>query len=115
MSTRAKSAPTREIKVTLVGKDYKELDRLCEMIKSKALSAGLKVRGPIRLPTKRLIVTVRKSPDGEGTETVDHWEMRIHKRLLYVQAEERIIKEIVRINYPAGVEVELKIIERGGR
>ena len=28
------------------------------------------------------VVPVRKAPDGEGSETYDHWEMRIHKRLL---------------------------------
>ena len=38
----------------------------------------------IPLPTRRLVVPCRKSPDGEGSETWDHWEMRIHKRLLEV-------------------------------
>ena len=33
-------------------------------------------------PTRRLVVPVHQAPDGEGSETYDHWEMRIHKRLL---------------------------------
>eukprot|EP00427_Karlodinium_veneficum_P068372 CAMPEP_0169425560 /NCGR_PEP_ID=MMETSP1017-20121227/68630_1 /TAXON_ID=342587 /ORGANISM="Karlodinium micrum, Strain CCMP2283" /LENGTH=90 /DNA_ID=CAMNT_0009535401 /DNA_START=303 /DNA_END=572 /DNA_ORIENTATION=- len=40
----------------------------------------LHVAGPVRLPTKTLRLTVRKSPCGEGTNTYDRWEMRVHKR-----------------------------------
>ncbi len=36
--------------------------------------------GPTRLPTKKLRLCVRKAPCGEGTNTYDHFEMRIHKR-----------------------------------
>ena len=33
----------------------------------------------MRLPTKKLRITTRKSPCGEGTNTWDRFEMRIHK------------------------------------
>ena len=36
----------------------------------------LKVKGPVRLPTKVLRITTRKSPCGEGTNTWDRFEMR---------------------------------------
>ena len=36
----------------------------------------LKVKGPVRLPTKTLRITTRKSPCGEGTNTWDRFEMR---------------------------------------
>ncbi len=36
----------------------------------------LKVKGPVRMPTKILGITTRKSPCGEGTNTWDRFEMR---------------------------------------
>lgn len=36
----------------------------------------LKVKGPVRMPTKILRITTRKAPCGEGTNTFDTFEMR---------------------------------------
>ena len=36
----------------------------------------LKVKGPVRLPTKVLHITTRKAPAGNGTNTWDRFEMR---------------------------------------
>merc|ERR1712037_238070 len=43
---------------------------------------GLKVKGPIRQPTKTLRITTRKTPNGEGSKTWDRYQMRIHKRVI---------------------------------
>ena len=62
-----------------------EIDRLNEVIdriKTIASGAGIPISGPIPLPTKRLKVTTRKSPCGDGTATFDRFEMRIHKRIV---------------------------------
>ncbi len=48
----------------------------------RAKSKSLRVKGPVRLPTKVLKVTTRKTPCGEGSKTWDCYEMRIHKRLI---------------------------------
>ena len=34
----------------------------------------------VRLPSKTLKITTRKTPCGEGSKTWDTYEMRIHKR-----------------------------------
>ena len=41
-----------------------------------AKDKSLKVKGPVRIPTKVLHITTRKSPCGEGTNTWDRFEMR---------------------------------------
>jgi small subunit ribosomal protein S20e len=41
----------------------------------------LKISGVTRVPTKKLKLCTRMSPCGNGTNTYDHWEMRIHKRV----------------------------------
>jgi len=67
------------------------------------------MKGPIPLPTKRLIVTVRKAPSGQGTHTFDHWEMRIHKRIIDMDADERAMRQLMRIRVPKSVRVEIEI------
>ena len=69
----------------------------------------LKVRGPARLPTKVLTVTTRKSPCGEGTNTWDRYEMRIHKRLIDLVSPTSVVKQITSVSLEPGVDVEVTI------
>jgi len=69
-------------RISLSGTDPEKVDSVCSQIKQISTRTGVAIRGPIPLPTKRLQVPCRKSPDGEGSETWDRWEMRIHKRLI---------------------------------
>ena len=55
---------------------------VCSDIKRIALDKKVKVSGPVRMPTKFLRITTRKSPCGEGTNSWEHLEMRIHKRVI---------------------------------
>ena len=69
---------------------------------------GVDMSGPIPLPTRRLLVPVRKSPDGEGAETWDRWEMRIHKRLIELDAsDDRALRQLMRIRIPDNVNIEI--------
>ena len=54
-----------------------------------------KVKGPIRMPTKTLRVTCRKTPCGEGSKTWDRFEMRIHKRIIDLHSAAETVKQIV--------------------
>jgi small subunit ribosomal protein S10 len=85
----------------------KDLDRICQQIKEIANKTGVAISGPIPLPTRRLVIPVRKAPDGEGSETYDHWEMRIHKRLIDIAADERALRQIMRIQVPKDVNIEI--------
>ena len=80
---------------------------VCTQIKMIAEKTGVALRGPVPMPTKRLRVPCRKSPDGEGTETIDHWEMRIHKRLIDLDASDRALRQLMRIQVPDGVHIEI--------
>lgn len=69
----------------------------------------LKVRGPVRMPTKTLHITTRKSPCGEGTKTWDRFEMRIHKRIIDLTSPVDVVKQITSVSIEPGVEVEVTI------
>ena len=49
---------------------------MCADLIRGAKEKHLKVKGPVRMPTKVLHITTRKSPCGEGTNTWDRFEMR---------------------------------------
>ena len=49
---------------------------VCADLIRGAKDKSLKVKGPVRIPTKVLHITTRKSPCGEGTNTWDRFEMR---------------------------------------
>lgn len=99
--------PTQRARISLTGIDPKKVDTVCRQIKEISLKTGVGIAGPIPLPTKHLRVPVRKGPDGGGTSTIDHWEMRIHKRLIDIDADERALRQVMRIQVPDGVNIEI--------
>ena len=60
-----------------------------------AKSQQLQVKGPVRMPTKTLRITTRKTPNGEGSKTWDRFEMRIYKRVIDLHSPSEIVKQIV--------------------
>ena len=100
----------RKARIRLTSTHYAKLEEVCEEPKVIALKTGVKINGPVPLPTKRLKVPVLKSPCGEGTATWDRWEMRIHKRLIDIDAEERVMRRIMRIRVPEEVHVTIELV-----
>ncbi len=78
-------------RIKLYSTEVKTVDNICAQIVGIAKKVGVVYKGPINLPTKKLKVPVRKSPDGEGSETWERYEMRIHKRLIDISADERAL------------------------
>lgn len=101
-------------RIKLSGKNPQELDNICFEIKDIAKKFGIDYKGPIPLPTKVMRVTTLKTPCGDGTghgnATFDKWEMRIHKRLVDVQADDRALRQIMRVNIPTNVHIEIKLL-----
>ncbi|KAF2155219.1 40S ribosomal protein S20 [Myriangium duriaei CBS 260.36] len=97
-----------KIRITLTSRKVQSLEKVCSELIERAKTKDLRVKGPVRLPTKNLQVTTRKTPNGEGSKTWDTFEMRIHKRLIDLNAPTEVVKQII-INIEAGVEVEVTI------
>ena len=71
-----------KIRITLTSRKVTSLEKVCSELIERAKSKELRVKGPVRLPTKNLKISTRKTPCGEGSKTWDTYEMRIHKRLI---------------------------------
>jgi len=100
------------VRITLTSLNVKNIEKVCADLKRAALSKKLKVSGPVRMPTKKLKITTRKAPSGEGTNTWDRLEMRIHKRLIDLHAPSEVVKQITSIEIEPGVEVDVIIHDK---
>ena len=94
-------------RIKLTSANLPELERVAKDIRDIADKTGVKVRGPQPLPTKKLKITTRKAPTGEGSHTFDHWQMRVHRRILNVQPDDRTMRQITKLRIPEEVQVEL--------
>ena len=83
--------------------------QVCGDLIKGAKEKQLNVKGPVRMPTKVLQIVTRKSPCGEGTNTWDRLEMRIHKRLIDLVSPSEVVKQITSISIEPGVDVEVTI------
>jgi len=99
----------QKARIRLSSTDPKKLDEVCKQLVEIAKRVGITPKGPIPLPTRRIVVPTRKSPDGEGTATWDKWELRIHKRLIDMQADDRAMRQIMRIQVPEEVAIEIEL------
>ena len=98
-----------KVRIKLNSTDIGMINNICESIKDIAKKAGIMIRGPVPLPTKRRRVTTRKSPCGNGTATFDNFEMRIHKRLIDLPANEKVLHHIMRMQIPKNVSIKIEM------
>merc|ERR1711994_22272 len=100
-----------KIRITITSKNCAAIERISNELVKAAKDKQLKVKGPVRMPTKTLRITTRKTPNGEGSKTWDRFQMRIHKRVIDLQSPSEIVKQITSISIEPGVEVEVTIAD----
>lgn len=101
----------RKARIKLTSPDFKVLDEICEKILEIAGRTGVKHSGKIPLPTKKLVIPTRKGMSAGGTESYEKWQMRIHKRLVDIEADERTLRRVMRVEIPENVHVEIELKE----
>ncbi|MEB3845374.1 MAG: 30S ribosomal protein S10 [Desulfurococcales archaeon] len=97
-----------KIRIWIWGNNVRDLEKVVGEIVTIARKTGTPIRGPVRLPTKRLVVPIFRLPHGEGSKYWEHYEMRIHKRLIDMDADERVLRKLMRIQVPRNVYIEIK-------
>ena len=100
---------SQNIRIRLRAYDHRVLDQSARRIVSTAERTGAKVVGPVPLPTKLERFTVARSPFIDK-DSQEHFEIRTHKRLIDVhEPDSNTIDTLMRLNLPAGVDIEIKI------
>lgn len=99
----------QRIRIRLKGYDHRILDESARRIVEAAERTGVRVSGPVPLPTKVERYTVRRSTFIDK-DSHEHFEMRIHKRLIEIyEPDSKTIDTLTRLNMPAGVQIEIKL------
>ncbi len=101
----------QKARIKLASIDIDKVNEVCTYIKNIAEKTGVEMRGPIPLPTKKLKLTTRKSPDGEGKASWERYEMRIHKRLIDLGINERALRLVMRVPIPKDLNIEIEMID----
>ena len=98
-----------KVRIKLDSIDIEMLNKVTDEVKQIAKKSGIVISGPVPLPTKKLKVTTRKSPCGDGSATFDRYEMRIHKRLIDLPANEKVLHHIMRMKFPKSVHIKIEM------
>ncbi len=100
-----------KIRIKLKSYDYRVLDRSVEEILDTVKRTGARVSGPIPLPTHKQKFTVLKSPH-INKKAREQFEIRTHKRLMDIlNPNPETIDALMKLDLPAGVDVEIKASE----
>merc|ERR1711978_499739 len=103
--------PEHKIRITITSKNCAAIERISNELVKAAKDKQLKVKGPVRMPTKTLRITTRKTPNGEGSKTWDRFQMRIHKRVIDLQSPTETVRQITQLSIDPGMDVEVTICD----
>ena len=105
----------QRIRIKLQGYDYRIIDQSASEIVETAKRSGARVSGPIPLPTRIEKLSVNRSPHVDK-KSRDQFEIRTHKRLLDIlNPTQNTVDTLMRLDLPAGVDVEIKVFSRTNR
>ena len=102
-------AADQKIRIRLKAYDHQLPDRSVKEIVETVRRTGVRVAGPVLLPTVINRWTVLRSPHVDKTSR-EQFEMRTHKRLLdIVDPTPQTVDSLMKLDLPAGVDVEIKL------
>lgn len=99
----------QKIRIRLKAFDHQLLDQSADRIVETAKRTGAEVSGPVPLPTEKDIFTVIRAPH-KYKDSREQFEMRTHKRLIDIlEPTPKTIDSLMRLDLPAGVDIEIKL------
>ena len=102
-------ADAQKIRIRLKAYDHEVIDQSTKKIVETVTRTQAQVRGPVPLPTEKNVYCVIRSPH-KDKDSREHFEMRIHKRLLdIIDPTPKTVDSLQRLDLPAGVDIEIKI------
>ena len=101
---------TSSIRIRLKAFDHRIIDDSSKKIVETVARTNATVRGPIPLPTDKHRYTVIRGPHVDK-DSREHFEMRIHKRLIDILSPTpKIIEALTNLTLPSGVNIDVKMM-----
>ena len=100
---------SQKIRIKLKSYEHNLIDQSAERIVETAKRTGARVSGPIPLPTEKEIVTILRATH-KYKDSREQFERRTHKRLIDINnPNPQTVDAMMKLELPAGVEIELKL------
>lgn len=110
LSVRVQATPEDlTLKIKLKAYEVPVLEESVKIIRSAVGDTGANVSGAVRLPTRRRIYCVLRSPH-VNSNSREHFEIRTHQRLIHVKGlNKEAVQGLMSVNLPAGVDCKVKV------
>ncbi len=100
-------AVQQKLRVKIKGYDHEIVDSSAAKIIDVVKRYGVKVSGPVPLPTQKEVITILRSVH-KHKDSREQFEMRTHKRLIDIlKPTDEAVKALSNLELPAGVDVEM--------
>ncbi len=105
-----KQLEQQKLRLRIKSYDHRLIDNSTRQIIETIERNDAKLIGPIPLPTEIKHYTVNRSTFVHKNAR-EQFELKIHKRLIDIlNPNQKIIDALSRLNLPAGIEIEIKMI-----
>jgi small subunit ribosomal protein S10 len=109
MAAKKEEEVKQRVRIKIQAHDHKLIDQSARQIAETAERYGVKIRGPVPLPTEIHKETVNRSTFVHK-DSREQYEMRIHKRLIdIINPGPKVLDALMGLTLPAGVHIEMKI------
>ena len=100
----------QQIKIRLQSYDAALIDQAALEIYNTAVRTGAEISGPIPMPNKTQIYTVKRGPHIDK-EAQEQFKQTTHTRVLIIMPSPQTVDSLMKLELPAGVEVKIKLVE----
>ena len=99
----------QKIRIRLKSYDHQSLDKSAKDIVDTVERTGATITGPVPLPTEKNVYCVIRSPS-KDKDSREHFEVRTHKRLIDIHSPTpKTVDSLMRLDLPAGIDIEIKL------
>ena len=101
---------SQKIRIKLKSYDHYLVDKSAEKIVKIVKATNAVVNGPIPLPTDKKFFTVNRSTF-VNKKSREQFQLFTYKRLIdiYYNQQSKTIEELMKLELPSGVEIEIKV------
>ena len=108
-------AAKQKIRIRLKAYEHALIDQAAKKIVETTKRTGSTVSGPVPLPTEKEIITILRAVH-KYKDSREQFEMRTHKRLIDIlYPTNKTVEALGRLEVPAGVSIEIKLVGKDAR
>ncbi len=99
----------QKIRIRLRAYDHNLIDVAADKIVETVKRSGVKVAGPIPLPTEKEVVTILRAVH-KYKDSREQFELRTHKRIIDIyNPTAKAVDALMKLDLPAGVDINIKL------